>query len=265
VRCRISLLSCHLSDESQHDRLALMPSEPRCVLLQAEMVDLVQLLPAVEDAAGVPVIHEIHRGRMFSNPWHIARLLGHIRPPSPSLASPASPTSSGTSKQQVSATDQPAPATAQDLLSGATASVSSSAATAAGAAGIKLVGDFSHFTCACEVEPWDPDLLEALNPLMPHIHHLHARVGYENGPQVPDPRCPTWARHVEAFEALWVRSMVNMLRVKGEVSVTMEYGPPSYQHTLPFTEGKPAADIEDVNNWTAARVKGLLARAESML
>jgi hypothetical protein len=41
----------------------------------------------------------------------------------------------------------------------------------------------------------------------------------------------------------------------------MEYGPPSYQPTLTFTGGQPCADIEEVNAWTANRVRGLHQRA----
>jgi hypothetical protein len=44
-------------------------------------------------------------------------------------------------------------------------------------------------------------------------------------------------------------------------AITMEYGPPSYQPTLPHTGGRPAADIEAVNAWTAGRVRGLYQQA----
>jgi hypothetical protein len=94
----------------------------------------------VEAAAGVPLVHEIHRGRMFSNPWHIGRLLLRQQ----QQAAPAAP---------------PPPPPPPGPPHG----------------GIKLVADFSHCTCACELEPWDPALLQALQPLYPAVFHLHAR------------------------------------------------------------------------------------------
>jgi hypothetical protein len=100
---------------------------------QAETQQLVELLPQVEAAAGVPLVHEIHRGRMLSNPWHIGRL----------------------QQQQQQQQEQQQQRRQQG--------------------GLKLVADFSHCTCSCEVEPWDPELLQALQPLYPAVYHLHAR------------------------------------------------------------------------------------------
>ena len=33
--------------------------------------------------------------------------------------------------------------------------------------------------------------------MAPQVHHVHCRVGYEEGPQVPDPRTEQWMPYTE--------------------------------------------------------------------
>ena len=56
---------------------------------------------------------------------------------------------------------------------------------------LRFVADFSHFTVVCEAAPGDRFLDAAVRELIPHVHHVHARIGYDNGPQVCcSGRCP---------------------------------------------------------------------------
>ena len=41
---------------------------------------------------------------------------------------------------------------------------------------------------------------ELMDFIIPRIFHLHARVGYQNGPQVPDPRVGMGLQWTERFE-----------------------------------------------------------------
>ena len=66
---------------------------------------------------------------------------------------------------------------------------------------LKLTCDFSHWVCVAE--RLLDDCGEILQLAADHCHHLHARVGYEEGPQVSDPRAPEWARHLAAHEKWW--------------------------------------------------------------
>lgn len=116
---------------------------------------------------------------------------------------------------------------------------------------LKLTCDFSHWVCVAE------RLLDDCGAVIQlagrHCHHVHARVGYEQGPQVPDPRAPEWARHVAAHERWW--DMVweaQRRRGAAESSLTPEYGPAPYLHTLPFTQ-TPVADLADICDWQARR------------
>ena len=116
---------------------------------------------------------------------------------------------------------------------------------------LNLCCDFSHWVCVCE------RLLEDQGPLLRRCArqclHVHARVGYEQGPQVPDPRAPEYQRHVDAHEAWW-RQIWSAQASRGfRVStLTPEFGPPGYLHTLPFT-GAPISDLEGICDWQARR------------
>jgi len=117
--------------------------------------------------------------------------------------------------------------------------------------GLKLTCDFSHWVCVAE------RLLEDCGPILQlaaaHCHHLHARVGFEEGPQVPDPRAPEWSRHVAAHEAWW--DLIWAAQKKGGMTVstlTPEFGPAPYLHSLPYTQ-VPVADLADICDWQARR------------
>jgi xylose isomerase-like TIM barrel protein len=112
---------------------------------------------------------------------------------------------------------------------------------------LKLTCDFSHWAVVCERlldSEWD-----TLVELAPHAHHIHGRVGYAQGPQVPHPAAPEYAdclvSHRRIWELLWDAQLRN-----GYTATTMtpEFGPDGYLHTLPFTEA-PVADLWDINTW----------------
>ena len=66
-----------------------------------------------------------------------------------------------------------------------------------------LCADLSHFVVVTETHPADWKLTEAIDALADRVIHIHARVGYEEGPQVNDPRvsiqsktkAPEWEDH----------------------------------------------------------------------
>jgi hypothetical protein len=116
---------------------------------------------------------------------------------------------------------------------------------------LKLTCDFSHWVCVAE------RLLDDCGPILQlaaaHCHHLHARVGFEEGPQVPDPRAPEWSRHVAAHEAWWDMIWASQQQRGVTVStLTPEFGPAPYLHLLPYTQ-VPVADLADICDWQARR------------
>ena len=56
------------------------------------------------------------------------------------------------------------------------------------------------------------------------------RVGYDHGPQVPDPRASAWLEYMEGHERWW-DSIWRAAAEAGcqEITMTPEHGPPNYQ------------------------------------
>jgi len=112
---------------------------------------------------------------------------------------------------------------------------------------LKLTCDFSHWVVVLErqlIDDWDAVLAVAKQ-----AHHIHARVGYAQGPQVPHPAAPEYAEdlksHQRYWEAIWTQQMA---RGATQTTMTPEFGPDGYLHTLPFTQ-QAVSDLWEVNSW----------------
>lgn len=116
---------------------------------------------------------------------------------------------------------------------------------------IKLTADFSHWVCVAE--RLLSDAAPVFSRVVRNCRHLHARVGYEQGPQVPDPRAPEWQEHLGTHERWW-EQIWSAQRVQGfQVStLTPEFGPAPYMHTLPYGQ-QPVADLAAICDWMATR------------
>lgn len=116
---------------------------------------------------------------------------------------------------------------------------------------LKLTCDFSHWCVVCErLMDTEPDVIELCAQ---RAHHVHARVGYDQGPQVPHPAAPEYREALEAHERWWAQLWLNQrLRGMNVTTMTPEFGPDGYLHCLPFT-GVPVADLGQINRWMAAR------------
>ncbi|MCU0780184.1 MAG: sugar phosphate isomerase/epimerase [Akkermansiaceae bacterium] len=122
---------------------------------------------------------------------------------------------------------------------------------------LKLTCDFSHWVCVAERLLPDCDAIIRL--AAEHCHHLHARVGHEEGPQVSDPRAPEWQHHLAAHEGWWdIVWSAQRSRGRKISYLTPEFGPPPYLPTLPHT-GAPVADLADICDWMARRQAGRFA------
>jgi hypothetical protein len=80
-----------------------------------------------------------------------------------------------------------------------------------------------------------------------HTGYIHARVGYAEGPQIPDPRAPEWQQAVNSHLKLW-QAVVDRFKQEGRdrLYVMPEFGPPAYMHTMPFTN-QPVGDVWEQN------------------
>ena len=118
---------------------------------------------------------------------------------------------------------------------------------------LRLTCDFSHWVCVCE--RLLPDMGDTLALAARHCHHLHARVGFEEGPQVPDPAAPEYAGHLLAHENWWDQIWQSQQdRGLTTSTLTPEFGPPPYLHSLPYTK-VPVADLATICDWMATRQK----------
>lgn len=118
---------------------------------------------------------------------------------------------------------------------------------------LRITADFSHWTCVCESMLEDQGA--AVNLAVSRTDYLHARVGHEEGPQVPDPRVAPWNRHVECFEVWW-DAIVDRARVekRSVLRVDPEFGPPNYLWTDPRS-GEPMSDLWDICLWMRDRLR----------
>lgn len=112
---------------------------------------------------------------------------------------------------------------------------------------LRLTCDFSHWVVMMERQ-LDDDWA-AVQAVAKHAHHIHARVGYDQGPQVPHPAAPEYAAalasHQRCWEAIWDAQRAAGFSV---TTMTPEFGPDGYLHTLPFTQ-QPVADLWQINAW----------------
>lgn len=110
---------------------------------------------------------------------------------------------------------------------------------------IRLTLDASHW---CNVaESFLEDQQEAMDLAISRADHIHARVGFQEGPQIPDPRAPEWKAAVDKHIGWW-RQIIerNKTENKEFFTITPEFGPFPYMTILPNTQ-KPITNQWDVN------------------
>ena len=112
---------------------------------------------------------------------------------------------------------------------------------------LRFTSDISHWIVTCERLLDDP--ADDLSPFVERVHHIQARVGYDQGPQVPHPGAPEYARelafHQQHWEAIWRSQQARGFAVS---TLTPEFGADGYLHHLPFTN-VPVADLWSLNVW----------------
>jgi sugar phosphate isomerase/epimerase len=110
---------------------------------------------------------------------------------------------------------------------------------------LRLTADFSHWMVVHESDLADQQTNIEL--AISRADYIHARVGYAEGPQIPDPRDPEWQGAVARHLQLW-QQIIDHRRSNGKeaLSITPEFGPPGYMHTMPFTN-EPVGDVWEQN------------------
>lgn len=110
-----------------------------------------------------------------------------------------------------------------------------------------FTADISHWVVGCERLLDDP--CDDFSTFIERVHHIQARVGYDQGPQVSHPAAPEHRAALEFHRDFWRRIRVSQ-RARGYAVTTLtpECGPDGYTHTVPFTN-LPLADRHEMNDW----------------
>lgn len=123
---------------------------------------------------------------------------------------------------------------------------------------LRLTADFSHWMVVHESDLTAQE--ENVQAAIERSDHIHARIGFEQGPQVNDPSAPEWAAHARNHLELWRRIVAHhVARGSALLTITPEFGPPPYMPTLPFTQA-PTADVWGANVYVKDWLKRELER-----
>jgi hypothetical protein len=114
---------------------------------------------------------------------------------------------------------------------------------------LRFTSDISHWVVTGERLLDDPT--DDLTAFIERVHHIQARVGYDQGPQVPHPAAPEHAEALAFHQRHWA-AIWEAQRAQGReiTTLTPEFGADGYLHHLPFTD-VPVADLWQLNRWMA--------------
>ena len=116
---------------------------------------------------------------------------------------------------------------------------------------MKITADFSHWTCV--TESWLEHSPEIMDEAIKRTSHLHARVGFTEGPQIGDPRLEYWKDAVTIFESWWDKIIAHHNSIDTNTfTITPEFGPPPYMWVV---DEKPVASQWDINLYIKKRLE----------
>ncbi|UKJ07959.1 sugar phosphate isomerase/epimerase family protein [Solitalea lacus] len=109
---------------------------------------------------------------------------------------------------------------------------------------LKLTLDASHWVCVAE--SFLEDQAETMELAIQRTEHIHARVGYLCGPQIPDPRMPEWQHALNAHLSWWDKVVERKKKENTLLTIAPEFGPYPYMVHLP-ANSSPICNQWDVN------------------
>ncbi len=121
---------------------------------------------------------------------------------------------------------------------------------------LRLTLDMSHWCCTAE--SWLDDQPEAMSLAVSRTDHIHSRVGFPEGPQIPDPRVPEWKEALNIHTDFW-QQVVDARKKDGwdTFTITTEFGPAPYMTLLPFSR-QPITNQWEVNVFMKDHLKSVL-------
>jgi sugar phosphate isomerase/epimerase len=121
---------------------------------------------------------------------------------------------------------------------------------------LRISLDISHWINVAE--SWLDNQQDSLDLALSRTEHMHARVGFPEGPQIPDPRVPEWQEALQRHVSVW-QKVIDKRREDGreEITITTEFGPYPYMTILPSNK-LPIANQWDVNVFIMQHLKQVL-------
>jgi len=123
--------------------------------------------------------------------------------------------------------------------------------------------DISHWILVCErlLDRSEDDL----SVFLKRVFHIQARVGYDQGAQVPHPAAPEYQVALTYHQSLWEQVWTeHQKQGREETTMTTEFGPDGYLQHLPFTN-VPVADLWSLNDWIANEEQAHFARFNQII
>lgn len=108
---------------------------------------------------------------------------------------------------------------------------------------LRITLDASHWVNVSE--SYLDDQAEAMDLAIARTGHIHARVGYPEGPQITDPRLEQWQPAVDRH-LVWWDQVIERKKDGETMTITPEFGPYPYMMLLPDTQ-QPVADQWEIN------------------
>ena len=112
---------------------------------------------------------------------------------------------------------------------------------------LRLTADFSHLLCVHESNLSDqPEMVDAI---IAAADHIHARIGFCEGPQLSAPQNPAYREWVDLSVGFWTRIRGRMSGEERDfMTVTPEFGPSLYA-PLDVNCSTPIANPWKSNHW----------------
>jgi sugar phosphate isomerase/epimerase len=111
---------------------------------------------------------------------------------------------------------------------------------------LRITLDASHWVCVAE--SYLDDQKDAMELAISRTDHIHARVGYPEGAQVPDPRIKEWEQALNKHLVWWDKVVEIKRKENIDLTITPEFGPFPYMVHSPKTN-EPVFDQWEVNVW----------------
>lgn len=110
---------------------------------------------------------------------------------------------------------------------------------------LRLTLDISHWCTVAETLLEDQE--DAVALALSRTDHIHARVGFAESPQVPDPSAPEWEEVLNRHLGWW-DEVLHQAAASGRdtFTITNEFGPYPYMIHTPY-ENRPIADQWQIN------------------